>query len=126
MVVMAKLSPTHGWQVKYSLDFPGAPSGTIDYITLHALGVIAETGAKSITFGASAMANFVPAHNLKGTSVKLLAKAYHALATRLRLVEKGEFRIKLGATEDPLFICYPRHGLGPGGIRAIIDFMQKD
>jgi lysylphosphatidylglycerol synthetase-like protein (DUF2156 family) len=126
MVVMAQLSPAHGWQVKYSLDFPGAPSGTIEYITLHALDAIAETGVKNITFGASAVANFLPAHNFKGAGVKLLAKTYRTLATRLRLLEKGEFKSKLGATEDPLFICYPRHGLGPSGIRAIIDFMQED
>lgn len=126
MVVMAQLSPAHGWQAKYSLDFPNAPSGTIEYITLHALDAIAETGAKTITFGASAVNNFIPAHNFKGAGVKLLAKTYHGLATRLRLMEKGEFRAKLGATEDPVYICYPRHGLGPGGIKAIVSFMQED
>jgi ergosteryl-3beta-O-L-aspartate synthase len=126
MVVMAQLSPAHGWQAKYSLDFPGAPSGTIEYITLHALDAIAETGVKTITFGASAVNSFVPAHNLKGAGVKLLAKTYHAIATRLRLMEKGEFRGKLGAKEDPIYIAYPRHGLGPGGIKAIVSFMQED
>lgn len=123
---MAQLSPAHGWQAKYAIDFPDAPSGTIEYITLHALDAIAETGAKTITFGASAVSSFVPAHNLKGTGAKLLAKTYHALATRLRLTEKGEFRAKLGAMEDPVYIAYPRHGLGPSGIKAIVSFMQED
>jgi aspartyl-tRNA synthetase len=41
-------------------------------------------------------------------------------------MEKGEFRGKLGAKEDPVFITYPRHGLGPGGIKAIVSFMQED
>jgi hypothetical protein len=31
------LSPSHGMQVKYSFDFPGAPNGVIEYIVTHAI-----------------------------------------------------------------------------------------
>ena len=42
--MLAQLSPEHGWQIKYSLDFPGAPGGTIEYIVTHALKKIANEG----------------------------------------------------------------------------------
>jgi len=126
LVVMAQLSPDHGWQVKYSLDFPGAPSGTIEFIVTHALKVVAAQGSTNVTFGGGAMSRLVPGHNLKGTRVKVLSKAYHAIATELKLTNKSEFREKLGAQEDPVYVCYPPHGLGPSGVRAILSFFEDD
>ena len=32
MVVLAQLSPKHGFQIKWALEFPGAPLGAIEYI----------------------------------------------------------------------------------------------
>lgn len=125
-VVMAQLSPDHGWQVKYSLDLPGAPSGTIEMIVTHALKYVAASGATSVTFGGGASARFTPGHNLKSTKVKVLSKAYHAIATELKLTNKSEFREKLGAQEDPVYVCYPPHGLGPMGVKAIMNFFEDD
>ena len=145
LVIMAQLSPDHGWQVKFSLDFPGAPSGAIEMLVMHALKAVASAGATSVTFGGGAMEKFTPGHNLKGTRVKVLSKAYHAIATELKLTNKSEFRQKLGATEDPtwskcpcqefsssvrltnkLIVCYPPHGLGPAGARAVISFFEDE
>ncbi|KAK8213330.1 aspartate--tRNA ligase dps1 [Zalaria obscura] len=126
LVILAQLSPDHGWQVKFSLDFPGAPSGTIEHLVVHALKACAATGATSVTFGGGAMNKLVPGHNLKGTRIKVLSKAYSAIASELRLTAKSEFREKLGAQEDPIYICYPPHGLGPGGVRAILSFFEDD
>ncbi|KAF2480613.1 hypothetical protein BDY17DRAFT_255615 [Neohortaea acidophila] len=126
LVIMAQLSPEHGWQVKFSLDFPGAPSGSIEALVMHALKAAASTGATSVTFGGGAMAKFTPGHNLKGTRVKVLSKAYHAIATELKLTNKTEFREKLGAIEDPIWIGYPPHGLGASGARAVITFFEDD
>ena len=126
MVVMAQLSQDHGWQVKYSLDFPNAPSGAIEMIVMHALQHIAKGGATNCTFGGGASAEFRPGHNLKGTRVKVLSRAYHAIATELKLTNKSEFREKLGAKEDPVYIAYPPHGLGPLGVRAILQFFEDD
>ncbi|KAJ9648627.1 aspartate--tRNA ligase dps1 [Coniosporium tulheliwenetii] len=126
LVVMAQLSPDHGWQVKYSLDFPGAPSGTIEYIVTHALKVVAAAGATNVTFGGGASSHFTPGHNLKGARVKVLSKAYHAIATELKLTNKSEFREKLGAQADPVYVCYPPHGLGPMGVKAILAFLEDE
>jgi len=125
-VTMAQLSPDHGWQVKYSLDFPGAPSGSIEYIVTHALKVVAQGGASTVTFGGGASSRFTPGHNVKGTRVKVLSRAYQAIATELKLTNKTEFREKLGATDDPSYICYPPHGLGPLAIKAILNFFEDD
>lgn len=125
-VAMAQLSPEHGWQVKYSLDFPNAPSGSIEYIVTHALKVVAQGGADTVTFGGGASSKFTPGHNVKGTRVKVLSRAYHAIATELKLTNKTEFREKLGAIDDPSYICYPPHGLGPLAIKAILNFFEDD
>ncbi|KAK3724880.1 aspartate--tRNA ligase dps1 [Vermiconidia calcicola] len=124
LVIMAQLSPDHGWQVKFSLDFPGAPSGGIEALVMHALKSAAAAGAPSVTFGGGAVENLTPGRNLKGTRFKVLSKAYHAIATELKLLNKSEFRAKLGAVDDPTYVCYPPHGLGPAGVRAIISFFE--
>ena len=54
----------------------------------------------------------------------MLAKAYHAIVTELKLTNKSEFRDKLGAYEEPVYICYPPHGLGPLGAKAILGFFE--
>jgi aspartyl-tRNA synthetase len=123
-VALAMLSPAHGMQVKYSLDFPGAPNGVIEYIVTHAIQTAAKSGVKSLTFGAGATSQLIPGHNMHGTKVKMLEHTYEALAKQFHLVRKSEFRAKLGATEDPLYISYPAHGLGSKGIRAILNFFE--
>ncbi|ODQ51305.1 aspartyl-tRNA synthetase [Saitoella complicata NRRL Y-17804] len=123
MVVLAELSLKYGYQVKWSLDFPGAPSGAIEYITLHALTEASSSGARSVTFGATATNHFVVGSNLSGLRAKFLSKTYHGIATQFNLAGKGEFRAKLGAEEDPLWVCYPKHGMGPGGVKAVMKFV---
>ncbi|KAJ5925583.1 hypothetical protein N7454_008222 [Penicillium verhagenii] len=123
-VALVMISPAHGMQVKYSLDFPGAPNGVIEYIVTHAIQTAGKAGVKGLTFGAGATARLTPGHNLHGTKIKMLEHTYEALAKQFHLVRKSEFRAKLGATEDPLYISYPSHGLGSKGIRAILNFFE--
>jgi aspartyl-tRNA synthetase len=126
LVVLAQLSAEHGWQVKYSLDFPGAPSGTIEHLIVHALRRLAADGCANCTFGGGATASFSPGHNMKGARVKMLSKAYATIVSELKLTNKSEFREKLGARDEPVYICYPPHGLGPMGVRAILAFFEDD
>lgn len=122
LVVLAQLSPEHGFQVKYSLDFPSAPNGAIEALVTHALQQLAAAGVNNVTFGGGASATFAPGHNLGSTRVKMLSKTYRAIVNELKLRNKSEFREKLGAQDDPVYVCYPPHGLGPMGIKAIMDF----
>ncbi|KAF2435764.1 aspartyl-tRNA synthetase-like protein [Tothia fuscella] len=126
LVCLAQLSADHGWQVKYSLDFPGAPSGAIEQLVMHALKRVAAEGCTNVTFGGGASSKFTVGHNMKGAKVKMLSKAYSAIMSELKLTQKTEFREKLGAQDDPSFICYPPHGLGPMGVKAILGFFEDD
>jgi aspartyl-tRNA synthetase len=56
------------------------------------------------------------------TKVKLLQHTYDAIMNKFKLNRKSDFRAKMGAYEDPLYIAYPRHGLGSKGIKALMDF----
>ncbi|PWN52366.1 aspartyl-tRNA synthetase [Violaceomyces palustris] len=123
LVVLTQLSPEHGYQIKWALDFPGAPSGSIEYVILHA---IESASGSALTFGASASNKLVAMHGLNGIAIKTLSKAYATVAEHHKLVNKGEFRRKLGAKDEPLYICYPRHGLSPAGIKAIVDFFKEN
>ncbi|KAF7119218.1 hypothetical protein CNMCM5793_008963 [Aspergillus hiratsukae] len=123
-VALAMLSPHFGMQVKYSFDFPGSPNGVIEYIVTHAIQTAARAGTKSLTFGAGATATLTPGHNLHGAKIKMLQHTYETLAKQFHLVRKSEFRAKLGAHDEPLYIAYPPHGLGSRGIRAVLHFFE--
>ena len=107
LVILAQLAPQNGWQVKFALDFPGSPSGAIEMLVLHALSAAAAAGETGVTFGTGALERLVPGHNLKGARIKVLSKAYHAIAAELKLTNKTEFRQKLGAKEDPSYSVSP-------------------
>ena len=64
LVVLAQLPPEHGYQVKYSLEFPNAPSGSIEMIISHALKATAAEGATAVTFGSRAVDTLTAEHNL--------------------------------------------------------------
>ncbi|GIK02140.1 hypothetical protein Aspvir_006183 [Aspergillus viridinutans] len=123
-VALAMLSPHFGMQVKYSFDFPGSPNGVIEYIVTHAIQTAARAGTKSLTFGAGATSTLTPGHNLHGAKIKMLQHTYETLAKQFHLVRKSEFRAKLGAHDEPLYIAYPPHGLGSRGIRAVLHFFE--
>jgi aspartyl-tRNA synthetase len=123
-VALAMLSPRQGMQVKYSLDFPGSPSGSIEQIITHAIQTAAKSNVKTLTFGAGASATLTPGRNLHGAKIKMLAGTYATITKQFGLVRKSEFRAKLGAREQPLYIAYPPNGLGTRGIRAILNFFQ--
>lgn len=123
-VALAVLAPRQGMQVKYSLDFPDSPSGTIEYIVTHAIQGAAKAGVNSLTFGAGATATLTPGHHMKGAKTRMLQHTYEAIAKQFHLTRKSEFRMKLGAHEEPLYIAYPAHGLGSRGIKAIMNFFE--
>ncbi|KAH7101377.1 aspartyl-tRNA synthetase [Auriculariales sp. MPI-PUGE-AT-0066] len=122
MVVLAQLSPRHGFQIKWALDFPGAPGGTIEYMVMNAIHAAQGMGAKSVTFGATPSPEFHVGHNIAGTKARVLEHAYNTLTKTLHLLNKSEFKEKLGAVQDAEYICYPPRSMGPMAIRAILQF----
>ncbi|KAK3167619.1 hypothetical protein OEA41_010746 [Lepraria neglecta] len=124
LVVLAQLAPRHGYQVKFSMDFPGAPTGTIEHAILHAIRVAKDSGTKVLTFGGAATSDLHAAHNLSGVRVKMLQHTYHSVAKQFNLNQKSGFRQKLGGEEDPIYVCYPPMGLGVTGARAVVQFFE--
>lgn len=120
MVVLAQLAPRHGWQVKWALDFPGTPSGVIEASVITALATVSGP----VTFGAGVSEKFIPGANLGGVRAKFLARTYDTITKSLRLNKKSEFRTKFGAYGEPIYLCYPRHGLGVRDFKYIIQFFE--
>jgi len=126
LIALCQLSAQFGMQIKYSLDFPGAPNGAIEASTMAAMNAMKENGIVSATFGAGATSELTPGYNLKGVRVKMLQSTYNSIVPKLGVTGKSEFRQKLGAEEDPLHVCYPKHGMGTSGTKAIMDFLQSE
>ncbi|KAL1748906.1 hypothetical protein HDZ31DRAFT_28518 [Schizophyllum fasciatum] len=128
LVVLAQLSRRHGYQIKWAMEFPDAISGTVEATVLEALDYASEHGAESVTFGTGATAHVEidSKHGLAGKRllIKMLQHTYHTIATELKLLNKSDFRRKMGATEDPVWLCFPKRSLGPRGIRALVTFFQ--
>ncbi|GAO15752.1 hypothetical protein UVI_02043220 [Ustilaginoidea virens] len=120
MVVLAKLSPEHGWQVKWALDFPGSVNGAIEVLIEHALSTISG----QVTFGVGVSEKMTPGEHLHGLRAKFLASAYASIVDSLGLRRKADFRSKFGALGDVVYICFPKHGLGLRDIQHIVKFFQ--
>ncbi|TAQ83819.1 hypothetical protein B7494_g7854 [Chlorociboria aeruginascens] len=126
--VLHQLSPQNGYQVKFSLEFPNAPSGTIESLILFSMKSIAasDPDAKTVTFGTGAMPSLEGGRNLGKTKVRALKKAYEAINRQFKLTNKSEFREKMGVKNEGVYVCYPRGGLGASGIRAIMGFLESE
>ncbi|KAJ5240639.1 aspartyl-tRNA synthetase cytoplasmic [Penicillium citrinum] len=82
-------------QIKYSFDFPGAPSSTIGYIlTCHSKA--SKSRIDVFTLGAAETGHLTAGHIARSMKLYLLQHAYTALARWFQLIKKIEFRMKLG------------------------------
>jgi ergosteryl-3beta-O-L-aspartate synthase len=126
LCILHKLSPANGYQIKFALDFPGSPNGTIEALISAAIQSLAKAGVKKVTFGAGALPEMVTGENIDGIRAKILSKTYKTIAQQLKLVQKSEFREKFGTQNDLVYICYPFLGLGVSGARTLIKFFEDE
>ena len=112
LVVLAQLSPVHGFQIKWALEFPDAPLGAIEFILAHVIKKLGDAGVRTATFGAGATGTLQRVDNVGGFKVRTLEKTYNGISHTFHLSGKGDFRGKFGVEQDPLYICYPKGGLG--------------
>ncbi|KAL2015343.1 hypothetical protein VTK56DRAFT_5787 [Thermocarpiscus australiensis] len=126
LCVLHRLSPANGYQIKFALDFPGSPNGTIEALISAAIQTLAKAGVKNVTFGAGALPEMVTGENIDGIRARILSKTYKTIAQQLKLVQKSEFREKFGTRNDLVFICYPFMGLGISGARTLIKFFEDE
>jgi aspartyl-tRNA synthetase len=120
LVVLAKLAPHHGWQVKWALDLPGAVNGAIEVLIGHALSSV--TG--QVTFGAGVPERLTPSEHVGGLRARFLAATYRSIVDSLGLRHKATFRSKFGALGEGVYICYPKHGVGLHDLQQIVKFFQ--
>jgi len=126
LVILHRLSPKNGYQIKFALDFPGSPSGSIEALIANALRLLQSAGIRNVTFGAGATEELEVGHNLNGLKAKILSHTYKTIAQQLKLVAKSEFREKFGTKNDPVYICYPFMGLGVSGARTLVKFFEDE
>lgn len=126
LCVLHRLSPANGYQIKFALDFPGSPSGTIEALISATIQTLAKSGVQNVTFGAGALPEMVTGGNLNGIRARILSKTYKTIAQQLKLVQKSEFREKFGTRNDLVYICYPFMGLGVSGARTLIKFFEDE
>ncbi|KAI3318261.1 aspartyl-tRNA synthetase [Xylariaceae sp. AK1471] len=126
LVILHRLSPQNGYQIKFALDFPGSPSGSIEALVSHSLRLLQSAGIRNVTFGTGAQSELEVGHNLNGIKAKILSHTYKTVAQSLKLVAKSEFREKFGTKNDPVYICYPFMGLGVSGARTLIKFFEDE
>jgi nondiscriminating aspartyl-tRNA synthetase len=120
LVILAQLSSKHGYQIKWALEFPDAPSGAIEYGITTAMRLYPSS---NFTFGASAVGDLIAGSNIRGVKAKALESTYHSMVANFHLLNKVDFRKKFGAASDErLWICYPRGGMGPRTIKSIMSF----
>jgi lysylphosphatidylglycerol synthetase-like protein (DUF2156 family) len=120
LVVLHKLAPRHGWQVKWALDFPGSVNGAIEVLIEHVLSNL--TG--QVTFGVGVSEKLTPGDNLTGIRARFLASTYKSIVDNLGLRRKADFRNKFGALGEEVYICYPKHGVGLRDLQHVIKFFQ--
>ncbi|KAL1841778.1 hypothetical protein VTJ49DRAFT_6616 [Mycothermus thermophilus] len=126
MCVLHRLSPANGYQIKFALDFPGSPTGTVEALISAAMQSLAKTGVKNVTFGAGALPEMVTGDNMDRVRARILSNTYQAIAQQLKLAQKSDFREKFGAWRDRVYICYPFMGLGVSGARTLIKFFEDE
>ncbi|KAG7407908.1 hypothetical protein Forpe1208_v012599 [Fusarium oxysporum f. sp. rapae] len=103
LVVLAKLAPRHGWQVKWALDFPGAVNGVIEALIAHALSNVQG----QVTFGAGVSEKLTPGEHIGGLRARFLAATYRSIINSLGLRRKATFRSRFGVLGEEVYICYP-------------------
>lgn len=92
MIVLQQLAPEHGFQIKWSLMFPGAPSGTSELMVTTAMRQLANLGVPTATFGAGAKDTFEAVNGIGNIRGKILADVYKGISKTFGLTRKSHFR----------------------------------
>ncbi|WWC90373.1 aspartate-tRNA(Asn) ligase [Kwoniella dendrophila CBS 6074] len=121
LVVLTKLSPKYGYQLKWALDFPNSPHGSIESTVQTALSSVP---GEPVTFGASVSESFLISHGIGNTKSKLMEKTYKSIVNSLNLDKKAGFREKFGVEGERTYICYPKHGIKVHEFGEIVKFFE--
>jgi aspartyl-tRNA synthetase len=121
LVVLARLAPVHGYQVKWALDFPNSPNGAIEATVQEALRAIPDS---PVTFGAGVSEDFVPKANMGNVRSRMMARVYRGVVKSFGLDKKAAFREKFGVWGEQVYICFPKGGLKANEWGEVVKFFQ--
>ncbi|WVO14594.1 aspartate-tRNA(Asn) ligase [Cryptococcus depauperatus] len=121
LVVLTRLAPSKGYQLKWALDFPGAPHDAIECTVQAALSAVP---GEPVTFGTAVSERLVQKHGISETRARFMEKTYKGIVKSLALDKKAGFREKFGVTGDLTYICYPKGGVKPYELKDIVKFFE--
>ncbi|KAH8119707.1 hypothetical protein DFH11DRAFT_1500313 [Phellopilus nigrolimitatus] len=110
-----------GWSIKDCLQERSAPKNLTEWLIVSAIHWLSDAGEHRLTFGPTPAPALEAPDNVKmsSNSIRFLSKTYGGIQKAL-LGNKREFRRKFEVDGEPLFVCYPPHGLGVHGISALM------
>ncbi|KAH8928548.1 aspartyl-tRNA synthetase [Atractiella rhizophila] len=116
-----------GYVIKDCLEYPKlAPKGTSELLILTAIKDLGNRGVDQLTFGPSAAKQMTVVANLKGIRVKGLQATYNTIADKMGLINRGSFRAKFSTTPKPLYVAFPKGGMGSKGVFALMAVLKSD
>ncbi|WVQ79753.1 aspartate-tRNA(Asn) ligase [Cryptococcus sp. DSM 104549] len=121
LVVLTRLAPSKGYQLKWALDFPSSPHGAIEATVQAALSAVP---GEPVTFGTAVSEHFVVKHGIKDMRARFMERTYRGIVKSLSLDKKAGFREKFGVTGDLTYICYPKGGVKPHEWGEIVKFFE--
>lgn len=121
LVVLARLAPSKGYQLKWALDFPGSPNGAIESTVQAALSAVP---GEPVTFGTAVSESLVTKHGIGGLRASFMERTYRSIVKSLSLDKKAGFREKFGVTGDLTYICYPKGGVKAYELKDIVKFFE--
>ncbi|OXM77849.1 aspartate-tRNA(Asn) ligase [Cryptococcus neoformans Bt63] len=121
LVVLARLAPSKGYQLKWALDFPGSPNGAIESTVQAALSAVP---GEPVTFGTAVSENLVTKHGIGGLRASFMERTYKSIIKSLSLDKKAGFREKFGVTGDLTYICYPKGSVKAYELKEIVKFFE--
>ncbi|KAI5116810.1 hypothetical protein M0805_007091 [Coniferiporia weirii] len=113
-----------GWAIKDSIQVRSAPKNLTEWLISSAIHTLADKGEHFLTFGPTPAPTLETAGNarISSSSFKFLSKTYGSIEHAF-LGNKREFRKKFEVEGEPIFVCYPPHGLGRHGISALMKML---
>lgn len=110
-----------GWAIKDSISLRTAPKNLTEWLIAEAIHYLAEHDEHYLTFGPTPAPALKSADNAEvpSSSFKFLSATYGSIERTL-LGNKREFRNKFKVDGEPIYVCYPPHGLGRHGVSALM------
>ena len=116
----------NGWAIKDSIASKFSPKNLTEWLIASAIQSLANDGESRLTFGPTPAESLTSADNsqISTGTVKFLNKTYSGIEHAV-LGNKREFRRKFSTEGEPIFVCFPPHGLGRHGISALMKVLTE-